>query len=272
MKKRNLVKSVAAVLASVMLAGVGNTAYASDIQDDGFSWTAAEEQAYEREVTTRSLEDLLTYYESIPDDVLEQGDLALQTWQNTHGYGMSPFRANFWGCAAAVAGALRWKAKRARLEGEARSRASARHREENVAAELGLLRDDKRDLTGLCERLRAQLEQERARSEALEAKLEQAMGEAGQARTALDQEQRISEERLNMVKTLTEALSKPLTEQTGTSHRKISENASKAPLNDLEGSELLEVWRRYVAQQDGRQGPFSSEPGPFIERKVLKTF
>lgn len=65
MKKRNLVKSVAAVLASVMLAGVGNTAYASDIQDEGFSWTAAEEQAYEREVTTRSLEDLLTYYESI---------------------------------------------------------------------------------------------------------------------------------------------------------------------------------------------------------------
>lgn len=106
MKKRNLVKSVAAVLASVMLAGVGNTAYASDIQDDGFSWTAAEEQAYEREVTTRSLEDLLTYYESIPDDVLEQGDLALQTWQNTHGYGMSPFRANFWGCAGAVAGVI----------------------------------------------------------------------------------------------------------------------------------------------------------------------
>lgn len=38
--------------------------------------------------------------------MLEQGDLALQTWQNTHGYGMSPFRANFWGCAAAVAGVI----------------------------------------------------------------------------------------------------------------------------------------------------------------------
>ena len=149
-------------------------------------------------------------------------------------------------------GALRWLAKRDRLEGEARSRAEARHREENVATELGLLRDDKRELTGLCERLRAQLEQERARSEALEAKLEHALREAGQAQTALDQERRISEERLNMVKTLTEALSKPLTGQTGTSHRKISENASKAPSNALEGRELLEAWQRYVAQQDGK--------------------
>lgn len=146
-------------------------------------------------------------------------------------------------------GALRWKAKRDRLEGEARSRAEARHREENVATELGLLRDDKRELTGLCERLRAQLEQERARSEALEAKLEQALREAGQAQTALDQERRISEERLNMVKTLTEALSKPFSPQTDISHPKGDERRSQAPSNTLEGDALLEAWKRYEEQQ-----------------------
>lgn len=146
-------------------------------------------------------------------------------------------------------GALRWKAKRDRLEGEARSRSEARHREENVATELGLLRDDKRELTGLCERLRAQLEQERARSEALEAKLEQALREAGQARTALDQERRISEERLNMVKTLTEALSKPFSPQTDISHPKSDERRSQAPSNTLEGDALLEAWKRYEEQQ-----------------------
>lgn len=147
-------------------------------------------------------------------------------------------------------GALRWKAKRDRLENEARSRAEARHHEENVAIELGLLRDDKQDLTGLCERLRAQLEQEHRHAEALEAKLEQALREAEQAQTALKQERRISEERLNMVKTLTEALSKPFVEQTGTSHREIGGNASKTPSNVLEGHELLEAWQQYVAQQD----------------------
>lgn len=46
--KRNVIKSISAMLAAIMLTGVmGNTAYASDIQNDGFSWTVAEEQAYE---------------------------------------------------------------------------------------------------------------------------------------------------------------------------------------------------------------------------------
>lgn len=107
LKKRNVITSVAGVLTAVMLTGVmSNTAYASGIQDEGFSWTAAEEQAYEQEVTTRSLEDLLNYFESIPNDVLEQGDSAAQKWQDTHHYGVSAFRSSFWGCSAAVAGVI----------------------------------------------------------------------------------------------------------------------------------------------------------------------
>lgn len=107
LKKRNMVKSVAAMLATVMLAaGMGNTAYASDIQDNQLPWTPAEEQAYELEMSTRSLEELLNYYEGIPDGVLEQGDPSLQAWQSMHPYGRSPFRTNFWGCSAAVAGVI----------------------------------------------------------------------------------------------------------------------------------------------------------------------
>ncbi|WP_165365430.1 hypothetical protein [Bifidobacterium pseudolongum] len=42
------------MLAAIMLTGVmGNTAYASDIQNDEFSWTVAEEQAYERTVKSQ---------------------------------------------------------------------------------------------------------------------------------------------------------------------------------------------------------------------------
>lgn len=107
LKKRNMVKSVATILATVMLAaGMGNTAYAADTQDSQPPWTPAEEQAYELEMSTRSLEVLFNYYESIPDGVLEQGDPSLQAWQGMHPYGRSPFRANFWGCAAAVAGVI----------------------------------------------------------------------------------------------------------------------------------------------------------------------
>lgn len=149
-------------------------------------------------------------------------------------------------------GALRWLAKRERRECEVRARVEERRREENVEVELGLLRKDRRELTDLCEDLRGQLARTRSRIEELEARLREAEREANRARFDLERERTVSEERLNMVKTLTEALSKPLTGQTGTSHRKISENASKTPSNALEGHELLEAWQRYVAQQDGK--------------------
>lgn len=146
-------------------------------------------------------------------------------------------------------GALRWLAKRERREREVRARVEERHREENVEVELGLLRKDRRELTDLCEDLRGQLARARSRIEELEARLREAEREANQARFDLERERTVSEERLTMVKTLTEALSKPFSPQTDISHPKSDERRSQAPSNTLEGDTLLEAWKRYEEQQ-----------------------
>lgn len=100
-------KSVASLLAAAMMSfGMVNVAHASEAQNDA-PWTQAAEMSYPQEVNANSLQRLLDYYESIPDTVLEQGDVALQAWQNTHPQQQGPrFRANFWGCAGAIAGVI----------------------------------------------------------------------------------------------------------------------------------------------------------------------
>lgn len=108
-KGRGIVfKSVAGLLAAAMMAfGMVNVADAADMQTSGVSQPSAEEMSYLQEVNANSLQRLLDYYESIPDTVLEQGDVALQAWQNTHPQQQGPrFRANFWGCAGAIAGVI----------------------------------------------------------------------------------------------------------------------------------------------------------------------
>ncbi|PLS28272.1 hypothetical protein CGZ88_0434 [Bifidobacterium anseris] len=104
-KRRGVVfKGMAGVLAAVMMScGMSDVALASDIQTDMPSHGQVEGMAYPQALNTEALRRLLDHYESIPDIVLEQGDVALQAWKEAH---PQEGRAGFWGCAAAVAGVI----------------------------------------------------------------------------------------------------------------------------------------------------------------------
>ncbi|MEW6926548.1 hypothetical protein QEV13_06920 [Trueperella pyogenes] len=54
--------------------------------------------------TARAMELLLGYYDSIPNDILAQGEEAVKAWQEDHPIPM--VRASFWGCLGSVAWAI----------------------------------------------------------------------------------------------------------------------------------------------------------------------
>lgn len=104
-KSRGIIfKSMTGVLAAVVMAcGMSDAALASGIQTDMPSQRQIEGMAYPQELNAEALRRLFDHYESIPDIVLEQGDEALQAWEEAH---LQEGRAGFWGCAAAVAGVI----------------------------------------------------------------------------------------------------------------------------------------------------------------------
>lgn len=147
-------------------------------------------------------------------------------------------------------GVRKWFAKKVILESDARRVMEERHHKENIDTELRLLRKEKRELTDLCERLREQLAQEQTRSKELESHLTEMRQALTDSANQLEQERKISEERLNMVETLAKALSGGQKEVVEGKPRTDANRSAKRSLNTLDGQDLLNAWKQYEAQEE----------------------